>query len=100
MKGKVRALLTAESPDGYVSFNLSGDSDSQVAISAGPEGSAGMTLLYGAKPALSIGVTQKGAGISICDQQGRPSFFISASTDEAAGSIRIYHESKLVWKTT
>jgi hypothetical protein len=90
MKGKVRAFLSAESPNGHVSFNLYGDPDTQVAISAGPDGHAGMDLMYGSKMALSVGVNNGASGITICDQQGRPSFFIVASTDEGCGRIRIY----------
>jgi hypothetical protein len=100
LKGKVRASLNAASLDGHVSLNLYGDPDSQLAISAGPDGHAGMDLFYENKVALSVGVTKEGAGISICDQEGRPSFFISASTKRGCGRIRIFHEGKLVWKTT
>jgi hypothetical protein len=99
MKGKVRAFLAADGPDGYVSFNLYGDSDTQVALSAGPDGHAGMDLMYGPKLALSVGVNKGASGITICDHLGRPSFFILASTNDGCGRIRIYHEGKLIWKT-
>jgi hypothetical protein len=99
MKGKIRAFLMADGPDGHVSFNLYGDTDSQVAISAGPNGHAGMDLSYGSKVALSVGANREGAGISISDHLGRPSFFIVSSTKKGCGRIRIYHEGKLIWKT-
>ena len=100
MKGKVRASIdTSSAVKGWVALNLYGDPDSQVAISAGPDGYAGMSLFYGSKATLSLGATREGAGITICDHLGRPSFFITASTEKGCGRIRIYHESKLVWKT-
>jgi hypothetical protein len=98
LNGRIRALLVTDSPDGRVSFNLYGDPDTQVAISAGPEGYAGMDLIYGSKMALSVGVCHGESGITICDHLGRPSFFIVAGTEEGCGRIRIYHEGKLIGK--
>jgi len=99
MKGKIRASLSTVGPKGYVSLNLYGAPDSQVAISSGPDGRAGIDLYYGNKAALSVGATKEGAGISICDHKGRPSFFILASTKRGCGRIRIFPEGKLIWKT-
>jgi hypothetical protein len=101
MKGKVRASIdTSEKVKGWVALNLYGDPDSQVAISAGPDGHAGMDVFYNNKTALSIGATREGTGIQLCDELGRPSFFIVAGNQKGSGRIRIYQDGKLIWKTS
>jgi hypothetical protein len=98
--GNVRAVIST-GRDGmpYLNFYADHSAPPRLALSLDPDGTPHVSLFRGNKPAVTIGASKGGAGVSIHDSAGIPRVMIGLHEDEPPIIELLDEKGKTIWAT-
>ena len=98
--GNLRALLSANSFNGLPFLNFYADDEiPRMTLSIDTNGTPHITLFRANKVAVSIGLSDHGAGVSVHDRRGIPRLEIKVSDESEAGLAVLDEDGETVWET-